>query len=69
MHVAVAQAAGADIDEHLAADRIGDVDVLDLERLTHAVEYCCFHSCWFPSLNEPDSAGMDVTQPTNVNIV
>ena len=40
----MAQAAGADIDQHFTADRTGDIDVLDLERLTNTVEYCCFHA-------------------------
>ena len=68
VHIAVAQAAGADIDKDLTADRIGDVDLLDLERLTYAVEHCCFHP--FVPLNEwAGITGMDVTQATNINIV
>ena len=43
VQVAVADAGGDGAHEHLAADGLVDVDVLDRERLVRTVEDGCFH--------------------------
>ena len=43
VQIAVAHTAGDRAHQHLAAYRLGDVDVLDGEGLLGSVEYCGFH--------------------------
>ena len=45
VEVAVTDAAGDGAHQHLAPDRLVDVDLLDDERLVGPVKECCFHPC------------------------